>query len=89
MTQVTELINHVDKQVTPWVSKLQALDKEVNGNGTTGLKTKVAVMEQDITSFKVIVNERLDKIELKIDRSQWFTIVTLVGVVISIVLRVV
>ena len=70
MTQVSEIMDHIDKNVTPMYEKIRALDKDINGNGSEGVKTRVIKMEssiennkQDIIELKQAMKELLEKID--------------------------
>lgn len=91
-------MEHVDKQVTPWIKKIMGLDEDINGNGKDGIKTKTAVMAKEQEIFQLSVNKslraledkmekRLSEIEKKQDRATWFALVTTVGIVVTIILK--
>lgn len=80
-----QLIEHFEEQTKrlydPLKVEIETLKADLHGNGKEGLKTMVAVQQKTIES---LIDDIKD-IKFKADRSQWFSIVTLIGIVISII----
>lgn len=84
MTQLDTIIKHVDDQMhrtyDPLLKRVE--EHHVDLYSESGVKIRQAILE---TTAKAL-HKRLDDIERKMDRSYWFSLTTMAGMIVSIFL---